>query len=245
MIEIVQVKDKAEGQQKAHGLLKKLVDQSTLLALSGGTSPDYRKIFGLDRHEDFLRSSTSSTGLRKMIVEPGDITPGAICVTDDRYGESFHENSNELLFKKAGLKDWADKNCIETHKILEGNNPTQTAAEYENEIVDLFKRFKRRVGVMGVGNNVHTAGVFPYSLAAKSPDYVVAETVDDQFPKRITLTLKALGQFTSFIVLAFGSAKQDALKIMMDEKENDMQKYPAIFYRKSKIKTYLITDISP
>ena len=63
-----------------------------------------------------------------------------------------------------------------------------------------------------------------------------------KFPKRLTLTLKAFGEFTGFVILMFGEEKKDAVRLMLDDAENDMQKYPAIFYRKSKIKSYLITD---
>ena len=220
MIKVVNVKNREEGNRKAHGILKKLVDTNTLLALSGGTSPDYKK----------------------MIVEPGDILPGAICVVDERFGKPFNKNSNELLLKNQGIKDFADKKCIESHKILKGKDFLETAKVYKKEIEDLFKKFKKKVGVMGIGTNFHTAGIFPYSVAAKGPNFVQAEVVDDQFPKRITLTLKALRQFTNFMILAFGSAKQNALMEMLDNNKNDMQKYPAIFYRKSKIKSYLITD---
>lgn len=221
MIKLVKVKDKKEGQVKAHDILKKLVDGKTLMALSGGTSMDYRS----------------------MIVNPDDIVPGAICVVDERYGEPFHENSNELLMKNAGVKDFADEKCIESHKILRGEGFLETAKAYEKDIEGLFSRFSKKVGIMGVGDNVHTAGIFPYSVAAKSPNYVEAEEVSDQFPLRITITLRALGEFTNFVVMMFGEGKREAVKIMLDERENDMQKCPAIFYRKSGIKAYIISDI--
>src|SRR3990167_9665295 len=163
MINIVKVKDRDEGQRKAHDLLKKSVDKDTLLALSGGTSVDYRA----------------------MIVKSSDILPGAICVVDERYGEEFHKDSNELLLKNQGVKDFVDEKCIESHKILKGKGFLETAKIYEKEIEDLFLRFKKRVGVMGVGANLHTAGIFPFSVAAHSPDFVVAEEVDGKFPKRI------------------------------------------------------------
>ncbi len=95
---------------------------------------------------------------------------------------------------------------------------------------------------MGIGVNLHTAGIFPNSEAAKSADWVVSEVVEDKYPQRITLTLKAMGEFNAFVILVFGTAKQSALKKLLDEDENDMQKYPAIFYRKSRIPAYLITD---
>lgn len=221
MIQLIKVKDRDEGQMRAHALLRTLVDGQTLLAFSGGTSPDYKK----------------------MIVEPADIMPGAICVVDDRFGEPFHKDSTEFLLKEQGVKEYADKNCIETHKILKGRDLIETGEVYAKEIEELFGRFKKRVGLMGVGTNLHTGGIFPYSLAAKSPELAVGETVEDKFAKRVSITLKALGEFTNFVILMFGEEKKEALKIMLNEEENDMQKYPAIFYRKSSIPTYLITDI--
>src|SRR3989344_1532466 len=146
MIEIVKVKDKEEGQVKAHDLLLGLVDKDTLLALSGGTSMDYRA----------------------MLVDADDVVPGAICVVDERYGKPFHKDSNEKLLLDQGVKNFADDKCIETHKILKGANFEETAKVYDLEIRNLFKRFPKRVGVMGVGTNLHTAGIFPNSGAAKS-----------------------------------------------------------------------------
>src|SRR3990167_889937 len=219
MIKVVNVEDREEGNKKAHDILKKLVENKTLLALSGGTSVDYRVTLGQN-----------------------EIDPGAICVVDERFGKPFHQDSNELLLKNQGVKDFADRFCIESHKILKGKDFLETAKVYEKEIEDLFKKFKKKVGVMGIGVNLHTAGIFPYSVSAKSPNFVEAETVEDKFPKRISLTLKALGEFMNFVILAFGKEKKDSLKKVLDEKENDMQKNPAIFYRKSTIKSFLITD---
>lgn len=222
MIDKVLVKDKNEGNKKAHDILKKIVDSKTLLALSGGTSPDYHK----------------------MIVESGDINPGCICVVDERYGKPFHANSNELLLKNAGVKDCADGKCLESYKILSGKGFEQTVEDYDQLIAELLGRFPKRVGVVGIGRNLHTAGIFPNSVAAHSPNFVVGEEVDDEFPERITMTLKAFGEFQYFVILVFGKEKKEALEKMLDENENDMQKYPAIFYRKAPILSYLISDIN-
>lgn len=220
MIDVVTAKDKAEGNKKCHDILKAIVDAQTLLALSGGTTPDYRL----------------------MLVEPDDVIPGAICVVDERYGEPLHESSNELLLKNAGVFDFAKKHSITLAKILSGDEFLETEKDYDKVVVDLFGKFPKRVGVMGIGVNLHTAGVFPFSAAAKSPDFVVAEVVEDKFPQRITLTLKALGEFENFVILAFGEEKKEALTRMLSESENDMQKYPAIFYRKVPAKSWLFTD---
>lgn len=221
MIKIVTVKDRAEGNLKAHDILKEIVDLKTLLALSGGTSPDYQS----------------------MITGPGDVIPGAICVVDERYEKSFHADSNELLLESAGLFDFAKDNSIEVVKILSGKPILETEKDYDRVIDELFAKFPKRVGVMGIGTNLHTAGIFPYSAAARAPDFVVSEEVEDQFPLRISLTMRALGEFQNFVILVFGKEKRKALEILLDKGENDMQKYPAIFYRMVPIKSFLITDI--
>ena len=222
MIKLVKVKDRGEGNLRAHNILKSIVDKETLLALSGGTSPDYSK----------------------MIVDPADILPGAICVVDERYGKPFHVDSNELLLKNAGVIDYCQRKGIDFYKILEGKGIEATAEDYNQLMSELFVKFPKKVGVMGIGSNLHTAGIFPYSAAAKAPHYVVSEEVEDKFPLRVTLTLRALGEFQTFVILAFGEEKREAVKIMLDENENDMQACPAIFYRKCFAKSFLITDIN-
>lgn len=226
--ELIHVKDRSEGNLSAHDILKSLVDRQTLLVLSGGRSPDYRR----------------------MIVDKKDILPGAVCVVDERWGEPFHKDSNELLLRNAGIIDFCEKNGIGYYGILKG--PTlvkgrtlkEAASDYDRVITKVFLEFSKRVGVVGVGANLHTAGIFPNSQAVHSLGYVVGEEVDDRFPQRITLTMKALGEFSNFAILAFGEEKREAIATMLDEGQNDMQKYPAIFYRKAHIPTFLITDIT-
>lgn len=221
MIEVVKVKNRDEGNSWAHEILRGIVDKETLLALSGGASPDYQK----------------------MIVGFGDILSGAICVVDERYGEPFHNNSNELLLKNSGVIEYCQTKGVDFYKILEGKGIDATAEDYDQLVSELFVKYPKKVGVVGIGSDLHTAGIFPSSVAAHSADFVVGETVQDQFPQRITMTLRALGEFGNFVILAFGPAKQDAIKKVLDEKENDMQKYPAIFYRKCFAKSWLVTDI--
>lgn len=220
MIDVIKVKDRDEGNLRAHDLFKEIMDGNTLLALSGGTSPDYQR----------------------MIVDPADILPGAICVVDERYGEPFHKDSTEFLLREQGVKEYADKFCIESHKILKGKSLEETALVYAKEVAELFARFPKRVGVMGVGSNLHTAGIFPNSMATESRELVIGEEVNDKFRQRVTLTLRALSQFSAFVILMFGEDKKAAIRKILDKNERDMRKYPATFYRMAKIKSFLITD---
>lgn len=222
MIIIEQVENKEEGQEKTHKLLTEIVGVNTLLALSGGTSVDYRKV----------------------IVDPGDIHPGDVCVVDERYGNPFHLTSNELLIKNTGLLEYLEDNHVPFSKYLQGIPITQTAQNYDQVIRTLFNKYDEMVGIMGVGINSHTAGIFPNSKALTVNDYVTNEIVDDTFPQRLTITLKALEEFTTFIVMIFGEEKREVLTRMLNENENDIKKYPAIFYRKCKANVYVVTDIN-
>lgn len=220
MIEVIKVKDRKVGNLQAHDILAEVVNPDTLLALSGGTSPDYPL----------------------MIVNQDDILPGAVCLADERYGKPYHADSNELILKNFGLFDYFSAKHIEYHRILEDEDFNQTAEDYDRLMFELFERFENRVGVMGLGANSHTAGIFPFSEAVTSADFAIGERVADQFPDRVTLTFAAFREFQTFVVLAFGEEKRGAILKMLDEKENDLQKYPAIFYRKCFAKCYLITD---
>ena len=163
MIQLAKVANHDEGQIKAHQILLEIVGQDTLLVLSGGTSNDYKK----------------------MIVDPADIKPAEVCMADERYGLPFHKNSNEFLVKNFGMIDYLAGKKIKFHKILEGKSIEQTEQSYDQIVRTLFAKYKDKVGVMGVGANVHTAGIFPKSKALKTPAYVVSEMVDDEYPQRV------------------------------------------------------------
>ena len=235
MIQVVKVANRDEGNLKAHEILQTIIDQEKILVLSGGTSPDYRKMIVEPALKDFDRTQGYE-------VQAGDFLPGAICVADERYGLAYHEHSNELLLKEQGIEEFVEKKKIEYHKILNGKGFDVTAREYELIINQLFSNFKKKVGVMGIGSNLHTAGIFPHSKAVSTSSQVVGEIVNDDYPRRITLSLKALDDFQYFVILAFGPEKKEALSKVLDENVNDMISYPAVFYRKCFAKAFLITD---
>lgn len=222
MINLVKIKDREEGNLKAHDILKKIVDKQTLLALSGGRSPDYRK----------------------MIVTEADIEPGAVCVVDERFGEPYHPDSNEFLIKDFGVEAYLKTKGIEYHKILTSATLEDTAVIYNQVIGELFSKYPKRVGVMGFGQDLHTAGIFPGGNSIKSSDWVCCESFDLRYPKRITLTIKALNEFSNFIILVFDKTKKEAVSRLMSDNASSVEDYPAIFYREAPVKCYLITDIA-
>jgi len=122
------------------------------------------------------------------------------CILNKKYPK---EKYNELIMEISGLVSYLDKWGIEFYKILKGKTFEETAVSYNTIVAHLFSEYKKKVGIMGIGSNLHTAGLFPNSEADHSPHYVVYETVSNEFPKRISLSLKALGEFDNFIILVF------------------------------------------
>lgn len=221
MIEIVKVANREEGNVKAHDILATHVDGKTLVALSGGRSPDYNL----------------------MLVKNGDIKPGAFCIVDERFGEPYHADSNELLIKNAGVESFANLNQIEFAKILSGKELAQTALDYEEEFALLLGKYPKRIGIMGIGADLHTAGIFPDGDAVRSERWIVSETFDLKYPRRVTMSLKALSEFQIFLILVFDVTKKPALILLTRGKEKNEKGFPGIFYRNTSAKCYLITSV--
>lgn len=208
--------DKIDGSKKALKALESVIDKSTLLLLSGGTSPDL---------------------LYKMIAESRNLKPGAIALVDERFGKTNHDNSNEKMILETGLFTYIYNEGILIHKILNDWDLDKTTSKYELVIQDLFKKFPKKMAVMGIGADGHTAGIKP-GLDYDHKKWVVSYDDKGVFGKRITLTFEALSQIDEFIILAFGQSKKKALQEMLTQPQN---KIPAAFYNKTS--SNLFTDI--
>ncbi|MBI4035473.1 6-phosphogluconolactonase [Candidatus Daviesbacteria bacterium] len=219
-IKIIRCQDKQEASEKALSLVLKGVDSGTLLLLSGGSSP------GL---------------LYKLIAQNSTLKPGAVALIDERFGKQMHDNSNEKMIFNTGLTRYLENAGIPIFKILRDRNLKETQVEYEKVVRDFIKNFAKKVAIMGIGTDGHTAGIKP-DLEYDHTKFVAGyEDKDGLFGSRITLTIEALDKIDEFIVLVFGESKRDILERMLEEK--DQKKFPACFYVKSPAKTTILTDI--
>lgn len=219
-VKITVCKDKKEASELALKLLLGNIDSDTLLLLSGGTSLDL---------------------LYQFIAQDQTLKSGAVALIDERFGLPMHENSNEKMIKSTGLIDYLNDEEVPFYKILTGKELETTADRYEQTMKELFKKFPKKVAIMGIGADGHTAGIKP-NLGYDHQRLVVA--YDDNlgtFGKRITLTLEALEQINRFVALAFGENKRNALKEMFET--SDEYKIPAAFYTKVPAEVVLLTDI--
>lgn len=212
-MKIVVSPDKHISSQKTFEALEKIVDENTLLLLSGGISPDE---------------------LYKLMADDIKIKPGAVAMIDERFGARMHDNSNEMMIPDLGVKFYS---------ILQDNlDLEQTASRYEKVLRELFAKYPKKVAVVGIGVDGHTAGIKP-GLEYDHARWVVGyDDAGGVFGKRVTTTFECLEQIDQFILLAFGESKHSALQKVLTG--GDPQMMPAGFYTKVKKPVLLFTDIS-
>ncbi|WP_353930316.1 6-phosphogluconolactonase [Okeanomitos corallinicola TIOX110] len=134
---------------------------------------------------------------------------------DERYVPADHPDSNELMARRA----WLDRVAIPAANIhavptLSGN-PTVDAAEHEKHLQAFFgsapgKFPQLDVVLLGMGDDAHTASLFPHTEALSVSDRLVTVGNKDGNP-RITFTYPFINAARSVIFLAAGANKRPAL----------------------------------
>lgn len=220
-VKIFRCKDKIEASRKALEFLLQTVSSDTLLLLSGGTSPDL---------------------LYRLIAKSKSLKPGAVALVDERFGQPMHPNSNERMITETGLVGYLNNEGIPFYKILKEGSMETATVQYEETIRNLFDKFPKKVAIMGIGADGHTAGIKPGLDYDHAKLVVSYDDKNGSFGKRITLTFDALSQIDEFIILVFGEEKREALEKMLQEQGQN--KLPAVFYKKFPGKVIILTDIA-
>ena len=238
-VSIIKAENHIQGVDIARIIIYNYVDSDTALFLSGGSTPKE---------------------LYKVLAKEKYLLVGEAAMVDERFGESFHRNSNEKMIKKSKLISYFHKKGINFSRILdeEFTDLHTTALEYEKKVKGVFLRFPKKIAIMGIGTDGHTASLpaspklqrgepatsshFAKALRDKQEYAVGVEDFPGEFNRRITLTFKALSEMDLLIVLIFGLEKKKALELMFGKEPKDY--VPAKFYTKPEIavKTIVITD---
>lgn len=217
-----------EGIALVGDLLSDISDKKTAFFLSGGKTPK-------DLYGKFAQKN---------------IAPGAVAMVDERFGEKFHQDSNEIMMKETGLLSFLEKQGVPFYPVLENKDIETTSKDYDETVRYLLGNFPHSVGVLGIGVDGHTAGlpanpdIWEKDLLQKSKNAMVSWYNDTKgfYKERITMTFQALSQLSFLLVLAFGEEKKEALaKIFKDGDETEI---PGRFFKREDIsnKTLLITD---
>jgi 6-phosphogluconolactonase len=136
-----------------------------------------------------------------------DWSTTAAWLTDDRWVAPMHADSNqrmarETLVRSAGMQFLAPDTTL--------HSPGEAAERYTDTLISVLATTARRVTLLGIGTDGHTASLFPgtTALATGGPRYV--ENFVPLFDSwRLTATFDLLGASDIVYFLVAGASKAD------------------------------------
>ena len=134
------------------------------------------------------------------------------CVPPDD-ARSNYRMANETLLSKVQIP------AAQVHRMRGELPPEQAAEEYARELREVFEDEPPRLDVilLGMGDNGHTASLFPGLTAVHEQQrWVVAEYVDEVGMWRITLTPLVLNLGRDVVFLVAGSGKASMLRQVLE-----------------------------
>ncbi|MBD2626662.1 6-phosphogluconolactonase [Trichormus variabilis] len=149
---------------------------------------------------------------------------------DERYVAPDHPDSNELMARRA----WLDRVPIPAANIHAvptlSANPAVDAAKYEQHLQEFFHSAPGNfpaldVVLLGMGDDAHTASLFPHTEALKVGDRLITVGNKDS-SQRITFTYPFINAARSVIFLAAGANKRPALAQVFAPEADDFT-YPS------------------
>ncbi|HEY9808257.1 MAG TPA: 6-phosphogluconolactonase [Halomicronema sp.] len=149
---------------------------------------------------------------------------------DERYVAPEHPESNQRMARLA----WLNKVPIPAENIhpmpTNSNDPTTDAAKHEAELQEFFAVPASEVPkfdliLLGIGDDAHTASLFPHTPALSVRDRLVTVGSKDGQP-RITFSVPLINQADCVMFLVAGAGKISALQQIFADTA-DSQTYPA------------------
>jgi 6-phosphogluconolactonase len=134
---------------------------------------------------------------------------------DERYVPPTHPDSNEGMARQA----WLSKVPIPAENIhpmpTDADDPAIAAQQHEQQLQDFFQVKSGEIPVLdvvllGMGDDAHTASLFPHTQALQVCDRLVTMGSKDGQP-RITFTIPLINQARCVMFIVAGVSKQPAL----------------------------------
>ncbi|MGH6934920.1 MAG: 6-phosphogluconolactonase [Methylocella sp.] len=178
------------------------------LSLSGGSTPK--------RAYELLAESSASLDWRKIHLFWGD----------ERFVPPDHRDSNFRMAREA-LIDHVPIPAAQVHPIpTNSSSPEEAAGRYEITLQDFYggktldpERPLFDVTLLGLGEDGHTASLFPGTKALDERDAWVTSIIGVKSEPRISLTYPALQSSRLVVFIVSGAKKRDILARVL---ANDM-----------------------
>jgi len=143
---------------------------------------------------------------------------------ESNYAMAMHYFSKEPLDEAKKFRMPADELDLGQEK---GKEKEKAASDYERQIQKHTFEGRFDLMLLGIGEDAHTASLFPGTQALHVTDrLVVPNFVPQKDCWRMTVTFRCINESRKIIVLAFGKSKAHALQMTLQGKEN-VEKYPA------------------
>ncbi len=148
---------------------------------------------------------------------------------DERNVLANDENYNGLMAKK-NLLDPLGINSTHIFYVNTTLAPEEAAAAYKNSIDKHFKgaEIEFDLILLGMGDDAHTASIFPQTALVNSNNATVSAVRVDQLDTyRISFTAPLINQADHVVFLIFGENKATALKHVLEDVEKNFASYPS------------------
>lgn len=188
------------------------------VALSGGSSP--KKLYEL----------LASDAYKKQI----DWKKVYFFFGDERNVPDTDKDSNALMVQTA-LFDPLKIPAANIFKVNTALSPAQAADDYTDTINHFFDNdlVKFDLVLLGLGDNSHTASLFPHTAILTNKKAEVKEVfLEDQQIYRISFTAPLINQADNIAFLVYGAGKAEAVHHVLEDAEN-IPEYPAQLIRKN------------
>jgi 6-phosphogluconolactonase len=149
---------------------------------------------------------------------------------DERYVPADHPDSNQKMARQA----WLDRVAIPASNIhamsTTFSNPSAAATAHEQELKEFFQLSSSEMPefdliLLGIGDDAHTASLFPHTEALQVSDRLVTVGSKDGQP-RLTLTVPVLNHSQCVVFVVTGASKQPALDRIFAPTADELT-YPA------------------
>jgi 6-phosphogluconolactonase/glucosamine-6-phosphate isomerase/deaminase len=178
----------------------KAVSESILKQLSAGK----RVLWLLSGGSGAAVVTRASQLLRKH-----DLSNLSATMTDERYGPVGHKDENWQGLLGSGF----ELPGANLYRTLIGEDRSKTVSALEKWLDTQIKNSDYIVGIFGIGEDGHTAGIKPNSPAVSSPD-LVTSFIGDDF-ERITVTFNMIKKVNEAVIQASGAGKKGIISNLL------------------------------
>lgn len=178
------------------------------IALSGGSTP--KALFELLAREPYV----SQIEWQHIHVFWSDER----CVAPEDE-QSNYRMANEALLKRVPIPQ------TQIHRMHGEDEPQMAAKNYEQELIAHFKSDEPRFDLilLGMGDDGHTASLFPNTTAIDENKKLTAAPFVDKFKThRLTFTFKTINAAAKIVFLITGASKAETLKAILSVAKKDL-----------------------